>query len=246
LIGPENVANPTLASLASNFGMAPLIGKPAAIVTDARLSGRTDIAQVVERLLSISGEDSQTIDRKHLPAVTVSLPTRFTLLSNELPRLTDTSGALSSRLVILRLTESFLGREDRSLTPDLTNELPGILLWAIQGWQRLRSRGRFVQPSSSLALVEEMEDLASPVGTFLKDRCVVDPAEEVMAHDLYLAWREWCAERGRENPGDEQTFGRNLGAVLPRLRKQYRRLPDGRRKWFYVGVGLPITRPEGF
>ena len=38
-------------------------------------------------LLSISGEDDQTIDRKHLPAWTGKLPTRFVLISNELPRL---------------------------------------------------------------------------------------------------------------------------------------------------------------
>ncbi len=28
LIGPDNVAGPTLASLASNFGLAPMIGRP--------------------------------------------------------------------------------------------------------------------------------------------------------------------------------------------------------------------------
>ena len=39
LIGVENCCNPTLSSLATNFGLAPLVGKLAAIVTDARLSG---------------------------------------------------------------------------------------------------------------------------------------------------------------------------------------------------------------
>ncbi|HWU39572.1 MAG TPA: hypothetical protein VN203_18135, partial [Candidatus Acidoferrum sp.] len=37
LIGPRNVANPTMASLSTNFGLMPLIGKPLAIVSDARL-----------------------------------------------------------------------------------------------------------------------------------------------------------------------------------------------------------------
>jgi hypothetical protein len=65
LLGAGSVASPTLASLGANFGLWPLIGKSAAIIGDARLGARNDVSQVVERLLSISGEDLQTIDRKH-------------------------------------------------------------------------------------------------------------------------------------------------------------------------------------
>ena len=38
LIGPANVAGPTLSSLSGDFGLAPLIGKPLAVISDARLS----------------------------------------------------------------------------------------------------------------------------------------------------------------------------------------------------------------
>lgn len=49
LLGKGNIAAPTLGSLGSNFGLAPLIGKPLAIISDARLSGRSDQAAIVER-----------------------------------------------------------------------------------------------------------------------------------------------------------------------------------------------------
>ena len=98
--------------LANNFGLAPLIDKPLAIISDARLSGRSDQAVIVERLLSISGEDILSVDRKHREPWTGSLPTRFLLLSNELPRLSDASGAMASRFVVLTLRNSFYGRED--------------------------------------------------------------------------------------------------------------------------------------
>ena len=58
LLGAHNVAAPTLAGLSTNFGLSPLIGKPLGLVSDARLSGRPDSNIVVERLLSVSGEDS--------------------------------------------------------------------------------------------------------------------------------------------------------------------------------------------
>jgi putative DNA primase/helicase len=237
LVGAENVAHPTLASLATNFGLAPLIGKLSAVITDARLSGRTDLAAVVERLLSVSGEDAQTIDRKHLSAVTVKLPTRFTVISNELPRLTDTSGALAGRMIILRLTESFYGREDPGLTAKLLGELPGILLWAIGGWQRLRERGHFVQPKAAEDMVAELEDLASPVGAFVRQRCEVAPGRDEAVDTLYRAWCDWCADAGRKEPGDKQSFGRNLRAVVPGI-KTVRPRNDTDRIRKYEGISL--------
>src|SRR5207302_2367278 len=137
-------------------GLAPLIGKHVAIISDARLSGRTDQAVIVERLLSISGEDTLTVDRKHREAWTGQLPTRLTIISNELPRLSDSSGALAGRLILLPLTQSFYGQEDENLMAKLLPELPGILLWAIQGLLRLRERGHFLQPESGKQMIEEM------------------------------------------------------------------------------------------
>ena len=39
LVGAGNAAGPTLASLGTNFGLSPLLGKPLAVVSDARLGG---------------------------------------------------------------------------------------------------------------------------------------------------------------------------------------------------------------
>ena len=115
LAGSNTVVNPTLSTLARPFGLSTFIGKPIAVFPDARLSSRPDNAAIVESLLSISGEDDQTIDRKHMPAWTGKLPTRFVLISNELPRLRDVSGALAGRLIILRFIRSFYGQEDTDL-----------------------------------------------------------------------------------------------------------------------------------
>jgi putative DNA primase/helicase len=87
LLGQANVASPTLQSLCGNFGLQPLIGKSAALIGDARIGQRHDQAAIAERLLSISGEDAITIDRKNLLAWTGRLGVRFVILTNELPRL---------------------------------------------------------------------------------------------------------------------------------------------------------------
>lgn len=237
LVGHENVAGPTLGSLATNFGLSPLIGKSVALVSDARVSGRSDTAVITERLLSISGEDVLTIDRKHREPLTVKLNARFVILSNELPRLGDASGALAGRLIVLKLTRSWYGKEDPQLCDRLCNELPGILLWAVEGWRKLRDRGRFVQPSSAAQLIEDMEDLTSPVGAFVRERCVLGSGELIEVPELYRAWRSWCDARGQTKPGTEETFGRDLRAAVAGVDKSRRRMSDGRANC-YTGIRL--------
>jgi putative DNA primase/helicase len=237
LLGAHNVAGPTLASLGTNFGLAPLIGKPVAIISDARL-GRADAQVVVERLLAISGEDALTIDRKHREPWTGRLPTRFVVITNELPTFADTSGALASRFVILNLTRSFYGGEDPTLTDRLLPELSGILNWALDSLDRLRARGRLTQPASSAATIRELEDLASPMGAFIRDRCITGAEYAIAVVDLFDAWKTWCAEQGRSRPENLQTFGRNLRTVLPGLTTTNPRDDIGKRHRHYQGLDL--------
>lgn len=238
LVGAGNVVGPTTSSLAGNFGLQPLIEKSLAIVSDARFGGE-NVGTVVERLLCISGEDTLTIDRKFLGSVSMKLATRFMFLTNELPRLNDASTALAGRFLVLRLTNTFYGTEDVTLTDQLLAELLGILLWAIEGWKRLRQRGRFVQPKSGEDAILDMEDLGSPVGAFIRDRCVVGVGHRAWMDDLYNAWKGWCEQDGRNAVSTRQSFGRDLMAAAPGVA---RRRGTGMVS-FYEGIGLRTEVP---
>ena len=187
LVGENNVAGPTLSSMTTQFGLQPLIGKSVAIIPDARLDGRSN-SVVVERLLSISGEDRLTIDRKHRSSVTMKLPTRIVILTNELPRFKDSSSALAGRMIFLPMKQSFYGKEDPHLTDRLIKELTGILGWAIEGWKMLRDHGRLLEPESGKALRREQELLGSPVSAFVEDVCQIDSKKKVLATELYGAF----------------------------------------------------------
>jgi putative DNA primase/helicase len=237
LVGPGNVAGPTLSGLATNFGLWPLIGKTLAVISDARLGGKTDTNIVVERLLSISGEDALTIDRKNLPPLTGKLESRIMILSNELPRLGDSSGALAGRMIVLQLRNSFYGREDRGLTGKLLEELPGILNWSILGWQRLNERGYFLQPSSADGLRGDLHDLSSPISQFLRDRCEIDSVYHIPRSELYDAYVKWCEAVGRKHVEDAGGFGRALRAAVPTVGDSHRTIA-GQKVRFYEGVGL--------
>jgi len=179
---------------------------------------------------------SLTIDRKNREHLTVKLPTRFTILSNELPKLTDASAALPSRLLVLQLTRSWYGKEDTMLGQRLLQERPGIFLWAVEGLKRLRQRGRFVQPTSGMETVSRMVELSSPVTAFVQDSCELNTGKIVAKRTLFETWRRWCQESGHE-PGSLATFGRNLMAAFPEVQSSRPR-EDGTRVNTYAGIGL--------
>jgi putative DNA primase/helicase len=251
LLGAHNVAAPTLASLSTNFGLSPLIGKPLALISDARLGGKADGQIVVERLLSISGEDSLTIDRKYRDPWTGRLSTRFMVLTNELPRLTDSSGALASRFVVFVLTRSFYGSENPSLTHELLNEASGIFNWGLQGLDRLMARGFFENPTSGKDAIQQLEDLSSPISAFVRDICTLGPYQ-VDVEALWTAWKAWC-EGDNRHAGTKALFGRDLRAAVPTLKRIRPRGEE--RRYAYEGIGLrddvvrrvlgPSGSPEG-
>lgn len=243
VIGENNLACPTLGSLATQFGLWPLLNKSAALVSDARLSGRTDAVAVVERLLSISGEDPQDVHRKNLPTLeAIRLPVRFMVMTNELPNMRDASGALTSRIVLLRMTHSFLGSEDKRLGDRLAGELPGILNWAIRGWHRLRERGAFIQPESGRELLADLDDLASPISHFVRECCHVGPEYSVRVDAAFSLWKGWCEGHGCDNVGTRETFGRDIRAKFPQITVKQARHNDNRVR-VYQGIGARLEDP---
>jgi putative DNA primase/helicase len=145
VLGSQSVASPSIRSLSGQFGLWGLLDKSLAIIPDATMTSPSPALE--ELLKSISGEDPIDVHRKDLPPITsVRLPTRLMILANEYPRFRDLSGALASRILLLKTKKSFAEREDRLLSERLLSELSGILNWSIQGLRRLRRQGRFTQP----------------------------------------------------------------------------------------------------
>ena len=242
LLGSHNVAAPTLAGLSTNFGLSPLIGKPLGLVSDARLGGKSDSKIVVERLLSVSGEDSLTIDRKFKDPWTGRLSTRFVVMTNELPRLTDASGALASRFIVFVLQNSFYGKENPGLTDELLTEAASIFNWALEGLDRLNHRGYFVTPQSGQEAIRQLEDLSSPISAFVRDRCIVGADRQVEVDALWKAWKTWCEEENR-HPATKTGFGRDLKAAVPMVRRARPRT-DADRCYVYLGIGLRDSSAE--
>ncbi len=237
MVGQHNRASPSLAGIGTQFGLQPLIGKRVAMVSDARLSGKQDQQPIVENILRITGEDAITLDRKHTTAWSGKLSSRFVMASNETPSFSDASTALANRFVMFKFTVSYLGREDPGLTSRLLPELPGIILWALDGLANLQARGHFISPESSRELAEEMIEQSSPISAFVAEKCVVHPDAAVDRNDLFAVWKTWCQSQGMEHPGTMVTFGRRLSAAFPSIGRSQPR-DSGTRLNMYTGIRL--------
>jgi len=124
-----------------------------------------------------------------------------------------------------------LGRENTSLTEELTAELAGILSWSLDGLGRLTRQGKFTEPTS-------LHRLHLGVTGFRLPGCCVhtrplrgrhwsgDPARGPFGD-----WRLWCEDNGHK-PGSVQTFGRDLRAVIPTLKVTRPRAGDSRVRHF--------------
>lgn len=239
LIGPSNVVHPTTTGIMMNFGLQPWIGKSLALFSDARFKDLTDPrwAPFIERVLTITGEDPITIDRKYLTQLTVRLQARLMFLTNDMPSFAEVSEPLASRFLVIQTDGSRFGREDPGLTAKLIEELPGISHWAIEGWKRLIERGRFVQPD----LREDAEDEdpldafqgpARRVAKFVEEQCVVGRGRRVPVGELYQSWCLWAKPQGASDL-NTQMFGRYLREVTQGVDRR-----RGSSGAFYDGIAL--------
>ena len=122
------------------------------------------------------------------------------------------------------------------VTDRIIRELPRILNWSLEGWQRLKDRGYFVQPASSAAAQRDFEDLGSPIGAFIRERCNIAPLATCRPDDLYNSWCDWCRVQNISHVGTVQTFGRDLRAVVASLK-----ITHPRDKV----TGLPVRHYQG-
>jgi putative DNA primase/helicase len=236
LCGQHNVAGLNLSHLGGAFGLEPLIGKMLAVAGDVRWNTRT-IGDAVPVLLEVVGEDMPPVARKNRTNWSGRLGARIMLLSNETPTFTDRSGALSGRMVVVKLGQSFYGREDTALTDKLLGELPGILNWALDGLERLTGRGSFTIPESGAGEAESMRRLSDPIGTFLDDWCHVDPAQTISLDHLFVKYQGWCESEGRKHDWTtKEVFARDLRQKVPDLTVDRVRV-EGKRVQMLKGVG---------
>lgn len=192
LIGRENFAGIGLEGLANDRVLEGVLNKTSLFIGDAMSISGPNRSKIVERLKSISGGDETSCARAYKTPFNGTIPGRLTVACNNILQFNDDSGALARRFLILPFNKSFEGVEDPTLEYRLLAELPGIANRCIKALQRLRNRGRFVEPMVARVERESITYRYSPIQAFIDDECVVSPEERVHNEELFARYRAWA------------------------------------------------------
>src|SRR5262249_13322688 len=143
-------------------------------------------------------------------------------------------------MIMIPMNENCLGREDFDLTEKLLEERAGILNWAMDGWRRLRDRGKFIQPVSGMALVQKLRASTSTIGSFVLECCILGPEEKASCEMVWSAFCEWSDRRGLAVTLSTNTFSAALHELFPSVTTGRPRKDNegGGRPRFYHGVKL--------
>lgn len=194
LLGGEHSAGSLrLRDFATEFGLEDALDKRLIIVPEVTLPTE-DVRNIVARIKAITGGDAVSVNRKNKKQITVRLPVKMLMLTNEFLVLPDNSGAVHGRTIPLKFTKSFAGNEDRTLDETLKGEYAGILNWALDGVRSLLAAGgRFTLPESSLNELDQLIMESAPLRDFVDECCELDSRQACQCQSLYqiyLAWHE--------------------------------------------------------
>jgi P4 family phage/plasmid primase-like protien len=210
IVGRDNVSTLNLTTITRQFGVTGLVGKKVNFIDE--ISGNYFESNVIKGI--ISGE-RMSADVKYRPEPLEFVPTVKLIFSvNELPKINDTTPGLYRRFIIVPFDRSFEAKPDLQLEAKLTEELTGILNWAIEGLKSLRTEGRFNETERNYEVMRTFKSDNSPVVEFIN--LYYQPAPEgtefrysLAISELYTQYRGYCLDHGYK-PKALANFSREL------------------------------------
>lgn len=155
---------------------------------------------------------------------------------NHRPTIPDTTFSTWRRLKLIpfnyRVPDE---KKDGSLGDKLTDELPGILKWAVDGcldWQKHGMR----EPEAVKTATSNYRNSQDVVAAFIDECCFIPASRpwdvQTSAKDLYHAYTEWAHQSG-ERSVNQRRFGE---ALSERGFERFRGGKDGGHRWRGIGM----------
>lgn len=188
----------------ANYDLAALTGKR--FVTSVEFEKGRNLAESKVKL--ITGGDP--ISCRHLYGQFFIYTPQFKtwVALNHMPNIRNNDNGIWRRIVILSFNQSFLGKENKNIKEELLKELPGILIWALDGLKKWQEKG-LKEPKLISDAIEEFRHQSDTVGLWIEERTVNNPNNKVKAIDAYSDYHLWAVVGGYR-PLNNTNFGISL------------------------------------
>ena len=213
--------------------LAAMAGKR--LVTSSETNESTRLNEA--RIKALTGGDPITARFLYSESFTYEPVAKFWLAVNHLPQVRDDSHGFWRRVRVLPFKALFKGEDaDQELALKLSEELPGILNWSVQGALNWQSVGLAPPPAVMTATDAYRKDNDELDG-FFTDRCVVADGAKVEPGHLFSEYQRWAQEQGileRQRLGS-RSFG-------TRIRERVGDSVSSNGKRHYLGIGLKAAQ----
>ena len=183
----------------------------------------------------LTGGDAITARRMYEDNWTFNPTWKIWLSTNHKPEIRGTDHAIWRRVRLIPFNVTFHdpGKGDPVKDPrmeeKLTDELPGILAWAVRGALSWQAEG-IPAPQAVLAATDAYRAAQDTLAAWIGECCLVNRIADSKASLLYASYKEWCDQAG-ERPITQKKLGMRLveqGFVSERRKTGYH--------WLGIGV----------
>lgn len=200
VMGKGMVKERDLKAFSGEFGMAGLSGARVLVITEMNDLASTDGQVAGSRLKSIWGEDPVFVNRKNVRVETSeTLKVAVVMQSNHMPKLPDQGEGLSSKMLVLPYSRSYLNKEEFDLEERLWEERGGIVRRWVEAAVRLereeRPEGKWPSPEGSQEVMDRFMTRNNPVQQFMRDEFVQAEGGRVATEAVRERWVEWCEKK---------------------------------------------------
>lgn len=233
ILGPDNVSNLKLHDLNKQFMTINLLGKLANLGDDIG-DGYIKDSDIIK---NVATSDTIVADIKHRTPIVFSPYATQVFTSNFLPRISDPTGAVQNRLVIVPFNAKFTTPNLNMLEELCTEDAAQwALYWGALYFSEAVKRKSYTLPAASREAAKEYAESNNPILMFIREQ--YDEPEELdgkSVKEVYDLFVEFCRSE-TISPFGRLTFTRRLVVMVENIKKSRRRNSIGELEYYLVKI----------
>jgi putative DNA primase/helicase len=211
LLGSHNTSEFTLQSLTDTNGYYRAVIADKLVNYASEISGKLESA----KFKSLASGEPMEARLPYIPPMIIENYAKLIFNTNELPKDVEFNNAFFRRFIIIPFEVTIPENEqNKTLHKEIiSEELPGVFNWVLDGLQRLLSQKGFSQSPSVDRALEEFRTESDTVKRFLDEEGYKPHAEnKILLKDLYQEYKEFALDDGNRLLS-KQSFKKRLESL---------------------------------